>query len=52
MAFQTEWLEKKEKISKQINRLLTENEKQKRVFGGSTDEEVKPDPPTDSFGIL
>lgn len=52
LAFETEWLEKKEKISNWIKNLVPESEKLKRRFGGSTDEEDKPIPPTNSFGIL
>ncbi len=52
MAFETEWLEKKEKISNWIKNLVPESEKLKRRFGGSTNEEDKPIPPTNSFGIL
>jgi hypothetical protein len=51
-ALETEWLEKKEKISNWIKNLVPESEKLKRRFGGSTDEEDKPIPPTNSFGIL
>jgi uncharacterized protein YjbI with pentapeptide repeats len=52
MAFETEWLEKKEKISNWIKNLVPESEKLKRRFSGSTDEEDKPIPPSNSFGIL
>lgn len=52
MAFETEWLEKKEKISNWIKNLVPESEKLKRRFGGSDKEEDKPNPPTTSFGIL
>ncbi len=52
MASETEWLEKKEKISNWIKNLVPESEKLKRRFGGSTDEEDKPIPPTNTFGIL
>lgn len=52
MALETEWLEKKEKISNWIKNLVPESEKLKRRFGGSTNEEDKPIPPTNSFGIL
>ena len=52
MAFETEWLEKKEKFSNLIKNLIPESEKLKRRFGGSTREEDKPNPPTNSFGII
>ncbi len=52
MAFETEWLEKKEKICNWVKRLVCENEKLKRRFGGSAKEEDKPILPTNSFGIL
>lgn len=52
MAFETEWLEKTEKIKNWFNNLLPESEKLKRRFSGSTNEEDKPIPPTNSFGIL
>jgi hypothetical protein len=52
MAFETEWLEKKEKISNWIKNLVPESEKLKRRFSGSINEEDKPIPPTNSFGIL
>ncbi len=52
IALRTEWLEKKEKISNLIKNLVPENEKLKRRFGGSTDEEDKPIPSANSFGIL
>ncbi len=52
MAFETEWLEKKEKISNWIKNLVPESEKLKRRFGGSNNEEDKPIPPTNSIGIL
>lgn len=52
MAFECEWIEKKEKISNWIKNLVPESEKLKRRFSGSTNEEDKPIPPTNSFGIL
>ena len=52
IALKTEWLEKKERISNWINNLIPESEKLKRRFGGSTDEEDKPNSPGSSFGIL
>lgn len=52
MAFETEWLEKKEKISNWIKNLVPESEKLKRRFGGSTNEDDKPTPPTNTFGII
>lgn len=52
LAMETEWLEKKEKISNWTNNLFFENEKLKRRFGVSIKEEDKPNPPTNSFGIL
>ncbi len=52
MAFETGWLEKKEKISNWINDLIPENEKLKRRFSGSNDEKDKANPPINSFGIF
>jgi uncharacterized protein YjbI with pentapeptide repeats len=52
MAFETEWLEKRGKISNWLKKLVPESEKLKRRFGGSTNEEDKPTPPTNTFGIL
>ncbi|HEX8288981.1 MAG TPA: pentapeptide repeat-containing protein [Pyrinomonadaceae bacterium] len=52
LAMETEWLEKKEKISNWIKSLVPESEKLKRRFGSSTKEEDVANPPTNSFGIL
>jgi uncharacterized protein YjbI with pentapeptide repeats len=52
MAFETEWLEKKERISIWIKNLVPESEKLKRRVAGSIAEEDKPIPPINSFGIL
>jgi|GEM_PF-1274087 len=51
MAFETEWLEKKEKFLNSIDKLPDEHEKLKRRFGGSTSKEDLPIPPTNSFAI-
>jgi hypothetical protein len=52
LAFEAEWIERKEKFCNWVENLDKEAEKQKRRFGGSTNEEDKPNPPTNSFGIL
>jgi uncharacterized protein YjbI with pentapeptide repeats len=52
MAMETEWLEKRGKFSNWIANLDAESEKLKNRFGGSTEEEDRPTPPTNSFGIL
>jgi hypothetical protein len=52
MAFETEWLERKEKISNWIKNLVPESEKLKRRFSGSIREEDRSNPPINTFGIL
>ena len=57
MAMETEWLEKKERFKNRINELIPEKEKLERrfgdfVFGDPIKEEDKPNPPTNSFGII
>lgn len=51
MAFETEWLEKKERFRSWINNLPNESDKLKRRFGGSESKEDKAIPPTNSFAI-
>lgn len=51
MAFETEWLEKKERFWNWINLLPNESEKLKRRVGGSVRKEDEAIPPTNSFGI-
>lgn len=52
MAMETEWHEKKEKISNWIKNLVPESEKLKRRLGGSISKEDEAIPPINSFGIL
>lgn len=52
MAMEIEWLVKKKKISDWTEKIVLENEKLKRRFGNSTNEEDSPILPTTSFGIF